>query len=138
MKSVIILGKVVNLANAKISVEDHNFSGEEFNPSAVQVDVIIRGLTICFQTSSTLDCGGISSQLSINEESGSYQALLKYMQRHFMIDPKQDEQEQVYSVGDLICDELELQGQYDDYIADYGSWDTGNGMDANSESFTAS
>lgn len=128
----------IEFTNARVDIDDLNDGEEVFNPGQVQVNVTLASHVLTYQTSSTLDAGGVSSQLSINVESGAYDNLLSLLKFHNAIDDTSDVEEQVYAAGALIGDAINVQSKYDTYLRGFGSWDTANGMDANSEVFSVS
>lgn len=129
-----IKGKEIELNSSEVEVQDFNGLGE-FNPGAVQVAVHLdRDHLIAYQTSGTMDVGGISSDLSLNRQSGSYDHLIDFLEDQG-IDIDEDD-DLVDAIAEDIKSRLGVQELYDEYLDSLGSWEPStSGMDANSEVF---
>ena len=135
MKTVTINNVVLDLSDASVEVLDTNQHGQRYSASLVQVNVLIHGFDFAYQTSTTFDAGGVSSQLRINAESGAVDSLQALLTEHDALIDSEDIDDQVYTAGMIIGDALQVQAQYDDYLAAIGTWQSADGMDANTENF---
>ena len=139
MKSSIKINNVeIDLTKARVDIQDHNEGNNPDNPfsaSNCEVVVWIGTSGFVYQTSATLDVGGVSSQLAINRDSGAYDSLLDMLTEMNALTDDEDEDDQVYAAGKVIGDALGVQKVYDDYLAEFGVWERADGMDANTETF---
>ena len=89
---------------------------------------------VVYQVSNTCDGGAISSQLSINTESGAYDAL-----ENSLLSLGVDQEfidEHIEDISELLAVELDVQKRFDDYVEELGEWKPcPNAMDGNSEIF---
>ena len=129
--------KTIDLTSANVSVDDLNDPDSPFNPGQVQIVVDVNGRALAYQTTGTLDVGGVSSTLAINEDSGGFEEMLNLLEDHDAINEDGDEIEQICAAGEIIGEALDVQSEFDKYMSSMGSWTGANGMDANSERFVS-
>ena len=85
-----------------------------------------------YQTSDTMDVGGVSSKLKINHDSGAYDACAAFMRDNGI---EINDDDDVFAFGAWIGEQMNVQSTYDQHMSEYGEWVRGDGMDANSEVF---
>jgi hypothetical protein len=90
--------------------------------------------SVAYQTSTTLDIGEMSHELSVNEESGAVdnleEALRKYGFDEDFID------RYLYDVAEDLKKRFRVQEAYDEYVSRFGHWKPSQrGIDPNSEIF---
>jgi hypothetical protein len=136
IKYLEFLKSIRDYARAEILDFNQFSEEEEFRPQGVQVNLFLRegAPAVQYQTSSTLDIGGSSHRLDINEESGGIRDLRKALLLCGLDEEFVDEY--IYDAADDLKNRFAVQELYDDYVSQFGHWEPSwRGMDANSEVF---
>lgn len=116
-------------------VDDLDAPDEYTSPSQIIIHTTdAKNASFCYQTSNTTDCGAMSSQLALNDESGAIDALSSALIASNFSDDFVEEN--VYEIANIIAQKLNVQKIFDDYLNEIGSWERApSSMDANSEVF---
>lgn len=104
-----------------------------FCTSSVQILINAKSNNFVLQTSTTCDAGAICMFISLNDESGAYDALEMSL-KSFGFDDDFIE-DNICEIGSMIKDQTDAQKIFDAYFAEYGSFEHAGGMDSNSEVF---